>query len=238
MRRAALLSLPFLLLTACGSEESDSVDQAAPLSPSEPAVGELDPTACLDDPEFLEENAEFCYGGGYVEPELETIEIGTAYELTDLEDPASRETMTVQGVECGLTELEDGASNPAWDGSDEISQTTSAAADPGMEFCRITGTWQNTGQKPIVGWNDFQNLVTEDGTEYAEDEKASEATQYINSYGMPSGCSPYTCSTINPGSPAFDIVKIYQVPEGTEPVAVQWPNATLMGGPTVQFALS
>lgn len=237
MRRSASLLLPLaLVLSGCGGDEPDqsaSSDSASTES-ANAGSGELDPTMCQD-PAFLEDNAEFCYGGGYAgtpnDNGLEPVEMGTSYELVDFEDPDYRETMTVKSVECGLTELPGAAPNWEWDGSDSSPRTLPVEADPGMAFCRLTATWQNTGKKPMVGWTDFENLVTADGTEYAEDEKAREATQQLNE------CSPYSCSTINPNTPAFDVVKIYQVPEGTQPASVRWPRATISSGPVVEFLL-
>jgi hypothetical protein len=229
-------ALAVVTFTGCGGSDDNS-PEAGTAASSSAAAGDLDSAQCTD-PAFLVDNAEFCYGGGYVPAdELDTIDLGSPYELVSLDDPESRETMTIRMAECGLTELENGAPNPAWDGSDDIPQTVTTTADSGMEFCRITASWQNTGKRPITGWTDFESLVTEDGTEYAEDTKAEQATQYINEYGMPSSCSPYLCSTINPGTPAFDVVKIYQVPAGTEPTAVRYPRATFDSGPVVQFAL-
>ena len=241
-RLASVCAFTFAL-TACGGGGDTA---AAPTTPaastpaaSDPAAEELaaepDPTLCTE-PDYAEENAEFCYGGGYAEAPLEEIPLGTPFEYADPDEPGMAETMTVQGVECGLTELDGAASNPAWDGSDDIPRVIPASAEPGMEFCRITATWENSGKKPIIGWNDFENLVTADGIEYAEDTVAEEATSSINYEGL-SGCSPYLCSEINPGTPAFEVVKIYQVPTGTEPTAVQWPNATIASGPAVQFAV-
>lgn len=237
MRRSALLLLPLaLVLSGCGGESSDQSASGDPASTESANAGsdELDPSMCQD-PGFLEDNAEFCYGGGYVgapaNDGLEPVELGTPYELADFEDPDSRETMTVKSVECGLAELPGALSNMEWDGSDDSPRTLPAEADPGMTFCRVTATWQNTGKKPTVGWTDFENLVAADGTEYAEDEKAAEATQQLNE------CSPYLCSTINPNTPALDVVKIYQVPEGTQTASIRWPRATISSGPVVEFLL-
>ncbi|SDY85141.1 hypothetical protein SAMN05661080_04807 [Modestobacter sp. DSM 44400] len=239
MRRTALFVLPVALaLASCGGgggDEQASANVPTSAEATSDSPDELDPTMCRE-PAFLEENTEFCLGGGYGESSgdsgLQTIELGTPYELTDFEDPASLETMTVNGVECDLTELPGGAPNPEWDGSDDVPRTIAAVADPGMTFCQVTATWQNTGKRPITGWTDFENLVTSDGTEYAEDATAEQATQYINE-----DCSPYVCDTINPGTPAFDVVKIYQVPMGTTPTGVQWPRSTINTGPEVLFLL-
>jgi hypothetical protein len=144
-------------------------------------------------------------------------------------------TTTVTGVDCGLTKIPDAASNPEWDGSEDLPEYIPAVAEPGMEFCRVEGTFEVSGKMPKTGWDDFGNLVMDDGTQFAEDELAREATSSVNR--NLSGCAPYLCSTLNPGK-RINIVKVYQVPQGSRPVAVQFPIETLVDGPVVSFALT
>lgn len=237
--RIGLLLTPVILavlLTGCGGgTTSGSMSSNTSSASSKPASWDCSEGSGLSMKDWTEHCASAAGAEGGAE--LTTISLGTPYELVAVDDPDQRETMTIKGVECGLSELADGAANPKWDGSDDIPKTITAEAEPGMEFCRITATFQVTGKKPVVGWTDFANLVAKDGTEYAEDEKASEATSTINYEGMPSACSPTLCSTLNPGSAAFDVVKIYHVPAGTQPKAVQYPMETLMSGPEVLLDL-
>ncbi len=141
--------------------------------------------------------------------------------------------MTLMKVRCGLKTLPAAADNPKWDGSDEIPQYVTAKADDGSAFCRIEGRYKVSGKKPKVGWDDFGTLVTEDGTEYAEDDVSSQATNNLNR--ARTGCAPYLCSTLNPGK-QIPILKIYQIPAGAKPTYINWPKDTLVSGAVYRFA--
>lgn len=62
MRRAVLLGLSLLLLAGCGGDGDNGGAEAAATSAS-PSAEELDATMCRE-PAFLEEQMEFCLGGG------------------------------------------------------------------------------------------------------------------------------------------------------------------------------
>lgn len=164
---------------------------------------------------------------------LPEVSLGEPFEyIGEQNRHPTAETMTVRGVECGIKEVPEGLSNPDWDGSEEVPEDITLTADAGMEFCRIDATHQNTSQYPLIGWSDFENLVTEDGVNYAEDEKASEATMNRNE------CAPSLCSERNPGMPPMEVVKFYHVPERTVPAFVNYPTATIVSGPHVRFRLT
>jgi hypothetical protein len=236
-----------LLLAGCGGE----TDSAAPAPASSPSTSVASTaTAEADGEAWTEEQCAEASMGDWTEhcsaavagvaeggDGLETLPLGKAYEKVDYQSGAPSESMMVKGVRCGIAELAGAADNPKWDGGDTYPRTIDVQAGPGMEFCRVDATSSITGKSPVVGWSDFANLVTADGTEYAEDVVAEEATSTLN-YEGPSQCSPTLCDTRNPGTPALDVVKIYQVPTGTKPVGVQWPMETLLSGPEVLFELS
>ncbi len=214
MRRCAALLVPLaLVLSGCGSADRAGPGAPAGTEGTDAGSAVLDASKCRD-AASREAAPESCYAA-YTPIQGPRVALGTGIEVADLDDPAARETMTVASVECGLAEL----------------PGVTPGADPGMTFCRVTATWQNTGETPLAGWQDFDVLVAADGTEHPADEKAAQATELLDA------CSPSACGPFAPGTPAIEVVQIYQVPEGTQPTAVRWARPPVRSGSPVEFVV-
>lgn len=140
MRRTSLLLLPALLLVGCAGEDQAGEEvKAAPVT-SEAVAEELDPTLCLDDPEFLEQNAEFCYGGGYVTDEVPTADYDSEGSVTT-EDGSFVEYP--DGLKVTLTGVE--VADP------EVFREQESGETPLV----IVTKWENVGTEPVelAGYN-------------------------------------------------------------------------------------
>jgi hypothetical protein len=138
--------------------------------------------------------------------------------------------MSIRSVTCGHTELV----RPAIPNDDPFFNVPEARiqAGPGRSFCKVEATLRATGTQPTYG-DDFGNLVSPVGIEYAQDEIGRDASITLNTKGPSAGCGGLCIPMLNPGEHA-DFVKIYHVPAGTQAASIAWPDFP----PEVRFSAS
>lgn len=170
---------------------------------------------------------------GYSEPPLIQAAVGTPFEhqetFSDNSAPVDWQ-VTVTNVECGLTVLKKAASNPEWQGGDEVPRFIDAKPEDGQEFCRMDASLKNVGKTPGTSAQGFGNLVTDQGEFQASSDDEEYASNLTEVEELKTG--PF-----NPGSTA-KVIMTWQVTAGAKPAAVLFPDTTVYSGPTHSIAVN
>jgi len=163
---------------------------------------------------------------GYTsEPEpstpVPTIPTGHPFDFHDVGSEGETYDWRVKLVktECGLKTIPDVVQNPKWDGGDAHPEYLDAKADPGQDFCVLSWSWENVGQRP--GQPDAAGDLVVEGRRYAragEDEEMSERLMEARGHEW---------KDVNPGGKS-DSLDVYLIPAGKTPEAVWFPYENMV----------
>jgi hypothetical protein len=132
--------------------------------------------------------------------------------------------VTVTQIQCGITLIKLGLSNPAYTSgnwtSDKVPpERIDAAPKSGDQFCKVTATEKIVGKVPGAdGGVDLDNLVMDIG-EFQAGRDDEDISRNLNTD------SPRM--TPNPGA-TLTVIKVYTVPAAAKPVGVLFPIASVV----------
>lgn len=149
-------------------------------------------------------------------------------------EPASAVDMEVRlaNVECGLTEIEDGAENPDYwdddnwvDGEPQAPEGIPAVAEAGKEFCIFTIEYRNTGDQPTQT-DEPDGVMLENWEYHAQSELDHDISWRIQDYVI----------DLNPGDEGT-YRHVVSIPAGSTPIELWYPKQTMVSGPEMSFLI-
>jgi hypothetical protein len=152
---------------------------------------------------------------------VQTVPHGQPFDYHDVGSEGETYDWRVRLIktECGLKTIPDVVANPKWQGEDDVPEYLDAKADPGQQFCVLSWSWENVGQRP--GQPDAAGDLVVEGRRYTragEDEEMSERLMEARGHKW---------KDVNPGGKS-DSLDVYLVPEGKTPEAVWFPYENMV----------
>lgn len=156
-------------------------------------------------------------------PTFKRSETATYLQSYSDDTPPTTWSLKLGEVKCGETTIPDVLSNPEYldSGGTKGSEYLDLVAKPGQVFCRVFVSASNVGDAPGTPWQPGNLWVG--GKQYAPVDDSGTIVAMVLARGLPGSGSA------NPGG-VSELVQVYEVPVGSVPDGVSYPESGLVGG--------